>query len=167
MLELDHVWSKMLDEATANASTAGHQDIVDYLRLRSSNDAIRRTGVSWLFDSMIEIASDAMRDRRSLSVERVEPHNFARGNSNMVGSLLEIRQGVRCLSIEAGWARTPTDGIMFNGALAVARISHFGMPRAEQEIRLVRGSDLPHWLAEDGTVVGISVLQGHFDVFLG
>ena len=164
MLELDHVWSKMLDEAAVKASNAGRQDIVDYLRLKATNDAIRKAGVSWLFDTMIEIGSDAQRDRRGLTIERVEPHNFARGNSNMVGSLLEIRQGVRCLSVEAGWARTPSDGIMPGGALAFARISHFGMPRHDHEIRLVHAADLPHWLSEDGSVIETIILQAHFDI---
>lgn len=167
MLELDHVWSKMLDEAAVKASNAGRQDIVDYLRLKATNDAIRQVGVSWLFDTMIMNASDTLRDRRSITIERVEPHNFARGNSNMVGSLLEIRQGVRCLSVEAGWARTPSDGIMLNGALAFARISHFGMPKLAAEIRLIHGDSLPQWVAEDESIVQSSEISRHFEIFLG
>ncbi|MFT3743927.1 MAG: hypothetical protein QM785_06485 [Pyrinomonadaceae bacterium] len=167
MLELDHVWSKMIDEAAFKASNAGRQDIVDYLRLRATNDAIRKAGVSWLFDTVIEIASEASRHRRGIIIEREEPHNFARGNSNMVGSLLEIRQGVRCLSVEAGWARTPSDGIMLKGSLAFARFSHFGMPKFTAEIRLIHGDDLPKWLHDDGSTVETSAISGHLEIFLG
>ena len=53
MLELDQVWSKMLDEAAFNASESGRHDVVDYLRLRATNDAIRRAGVKWLFDTVV------------------------------------------------------------------------------------------------------------------
>ena len=167
MLELDHVWSKMLDEAAFKASNAGRQDIVDYLRLKATNDAIRKAGVSWLFDTVIEIASNALRDRRNITIEREEPHNFARGNSNMVGSLLEIRQGVRCLSVEAGWVRTPSDGIMLSGALAFARISHFGLPKFGSEIRLVQGDSLPQWLGEDDSIIESIEISRHFEIFLG
>jgi len=103
---------------------------------------------------------------RGLTFERVEPHNFARGSSNMVGSLLEIRLGVRCLSVEAGWARTPSDGIMRHGALAFARITHFGMPKQDSEFRLVHAETLPYWLANDDSVIDSSHLSGHFDTFI-
>ncbi len=162
MLELDHVWSKMLDEAAVNASKDGRHAAAEYLRLRATNDAIRRAGVNWLFDTMIEIAATQPR----LTIEREEPHNFAVGNSNMAGSYLEIRLGVRCLMLEAGWARTPKDGIMRNGALAFARITHFGMPTSGAEIRLVHGETLPHWLSGDDTTVDSQELRRHFDIFL-
>jgi hypothetical protein len=167
MTELDQVWSKMLDEATIHAGRSGRQDIVDYLRLKATNDAIRNVGVGWLFDSMIEIAGHASGVRRGITIERVEPHNFARGSSNMVGSLLEIRLGVRCLSVEAGWARTPSDGIMRHGALAFARITHFGMPKQDSEFRLVHAETLPHWLADDDSIIDSDHLSGHFDTFIG
>ncbi len=166
MLELDHVWSKMIDEASFKASNAGRQDIIDYLRLRATNDAIRKAGVSWLFETVVEISSEASRHRSGISIERVEPHKFARGNSNMVGSLIEIRQGVRCLSVEAGWVRTPSDGIMVNGALAVARIFHFGMPKYTAEFKLIHGDELPQWLHDDGSFVDASAIIRHVEIFL-
>src|SRR5437879_2741967 len=118
MTELDRIWSQMLSGNAAKAGDSGRQHVAEYLRLRATNDAIRAAGVGWLFDTMIEIAGRAMRDRFGIIIEREDPHSFTRGSSNMVGSLLEIRQGVRCLTVEAGWARTPRDGIMQKGALA-------------------------------------------------
>jgi hypothetical protein len=167
MTELDQLWSQMLDKTAAKAADADRNHVAEYLRLRATNDAIRRIGVAWLFDTIIEIAGRAMCDRFGITIEREEPHSFARGSSNMVGSLIEVRQGVRCLTVEAGWARTPSDGIMQKGALAFGRITHFGLPREAAEIRLVHAESLPSWLREEGTVVDSSELRRHFDVFLG
>jgi len=166
MTELDQVWSEMLDQAAAQAVSSGQQDIADYLRLKATNDAIRSTGVRWLLDVFIEIASHESRRYQTLTIEREEPHNFARGNSNMVGTLIAIRHGVRCLTIEAGWARTPSDGIMHNRALAVARVSHFGLPHKNAEFRLVHGKTLPKWLDDNEAIVESPALRRHLDILL-
>src|SRR4051812_13942443 len=115
MTELDQVWSQMLDSATRKTQGSGQHDVAEYLRLKATNDAIRTTGCSWLFNTLIEIAASRT-SSRNIMIERHEPHNFAHGSSNMVGSRLSVSQGVRCLSLEAGWARTPSDGIMLRGA---------------------------------------------------
>ena len=53
MNELDEIWSQMLEAAIAGSEAAGHGDVAEYLRLKATNDAIRRRSVAWLFDSMI------------------------------------------------------------------------------------------------------------------
>lgn len=166
MTELDQMWSQMLAGAEQKASVSGLEHLADYLRLKATNDAIREVGVRWLFDSMTEIASDAMRDHKNLSVVRESPYSFARGASNMVGSCLIFRQGVRGLTLEAGWARTPSDGVMRQAALAFARLTHFGMPRETSEYRLVRAEPLPLWSDEDGQAVDTAELRRHFELFL-
>ena len=171
MNELDEIWSQMLEAAIAGSEAAGHADVAEYLRLKATNDAIRRRSVAWLFDSMIEIVAEADPEFVRFSVERVEPHNFAFRGANMAGSLLRIRQGVRCLTLEAGWTRTPSDGFMRGGALAQARITHFGMPREDRDLMLVRGTDLPEWYEAEkkGTadVFGSADLRRHFAIFTG
>ena len=167
MTELDHVWSQMLDDAATKASDSGRQHVAEYLRLKATNDAIRGAGVGWLFDTMVEIAGQAVRDRINLTVEREEPHTFVRGSSNMVGSLIRVRQVVRCLTLQAGWARTPTDGIMQKGALAYARITHFGMRQAGAEFRLVHAETWPRWLNDDNAEVDSAELRRHFELLLG
>ena len=167
MNELDQMWSQMLSDTADRAEAAGNRPVVDYLRLKAANDAIRTVCVGWLFDTVLEMAGRAVRDKIPVIMEREEPHNFARGASNMVGSLLNIRHGVRCLSVEAGWTRTPSDGIMQKGALAFARIDHFGMPKLGVEIHLIHGETLPKWLAEDGSVIDVGAIERHFDLFLG
>jgi hypothetical protein len=166
MTELDQVWSQMLAEAGVKADEQGHRHIVEYLRLRATNDAIRSRGVAWLIDAFIEIATDAQRDSPNISIERVEPHSFAHGNSTMVGTQLVVRHGVRCLTLEAGWARIPSHGIMRNGALAVANIVHFGLPKAGAAISLVHGDDLPQWIDGDKKVFEAAELRRHIDVLL-
>jgi hypothetical protein len=166
MAELDQVWSQMLAQAESGATAAGRRDIADYLRLRATNDAIRRAGVGWLLDTFIEIATTPRGLAIQPAVDREEPHRFERGSSHMVGTRLNIRHGVRCLSIEAGWARTPSDGIMARGSLAFARITHFGMPRSAAEIRLVHRDTLPAWITDDGSVIDSAELERHFELLL-
>ncbi len=166
MTELDAVWQKMLLETADGAAVSGRDEVADYLRLRSSNDAIRRAGVEWLFTSLIDLASPAMRDYKNLTIDRHEPHNFRWGNSNMVGSRLEIRLGVRCLTAEAGWVRTPSDGIMMKGALAFARLLHFGFPGATEEFRLFHDESLPTWQSEENFSITSDDLAKHFRLLL-
>ena len=171
MTELDHLWSQLLESATVKALDSGRSDLVEYLRLKAANDAIRAAGVTWLFDSLIEIASETTHHGHAISIDRKEPHNHRRGNSNMVGSLVQLRLGVRCLMLEAGWTRTPADGIMRGGMLAAARISHFGMTKKNADLSLAYAGDLPIWHIEDEDgkrrPFRICDLQEHFDIFLG
>lgn len=162
MTELDRVWSKMLEDAGTRASG----DVAEYLRLKATNDAIRTAGVGWLFDTMIEIGGREMRARPHLNIEIVEPHSFKHGNSNMVGRLATFRLGVRCLTVEAGWARTPLDGIMRNGSLAVARISHFGQPKHNAEFRFIRRDPLPAWIGPDDEDANSRLFETHFSILL-
>jgi hypothetical protein len=166
MTELDQVWSQMLADASENAAASGRHAVADYLRLKATNNAIRTAGVKWLFDVFIEIAGQAVRHNAALTIEREEPHSFADGNSTMVGSRLLIRHGVRCLNVEAGWTRSPRDGVMRGGALALARVSHFGMPRFTEELRLLHGDSLPAWTSPDGPV-GEQTFRRHFELFFG
>ncbi|MBK8465474.1 MAG: hypothetical protein IPL32_06550 [Chloracidobacterium sp.] len=166
MTELDQVWSQMLGDAAAKAFASGQRDIADYLRLKAANDAVRSAGVGWLTDTVVEIAGQELREHKTLAIEREEPHDFAHGNSNMIGTLLTIRYGVRCLTVEAGWTRTPRDGIMLNGALAYARFTHFGMPKMSAELRLVHGETLPNWIDNGEAVTDTHALKRHLDILL-
>lgn len=150
MLELDQVWSKLLADASSTASQAGRADVVEYLKLRASKDKIRASGVDWLLAATIESAYSPDYLQHKLKVEREEPHSFREGNSNMVGVRLDVQYGVRCFSVEAGWVRTPADGIMRGGALAAARLSHFGIPANTINLRLVHTEALLHWLDDSG-----------------
>jgi hypothetical protein len=165
MTELDQVWSQMIGDAYADAVSAGRHDVAEYLRLKATNNAIRSAGVKWLFDAFIELAGKAVRRHSALTMEREEPHSFSQGNSTMVGSCLSIRHGVRCLTVEAGWTRTPRDGIMLGGALAAARVLHFGLPRHTEDFRLVHGDGLPVWTSDAGPVSS-ETLERHFELFI-
>jgi hypothetical protein len=166
MDELDLVWSQMLTDAGQNAAAAGRHAVAEYLRLKVTNDAIRSRGVAWLIDAFVEAAAAEQAAYPNLKITREEPHRFDRGQARMVGSLLEIRHGVRCLTVAAGWARTPADGIMRGGALAIAHIRHFGIAKANEEVRLVHGDDLPQWLDERDQTVGRDTARRHIDLFL-
>jgi hypothetical protein len=145
MLELDAKWAELIAAAERRAVSEGRSGVVEFLRLKARNDAIRSEASSWLFASFAEAAADAQRHFPHISIERIEPHRFAIGNATMTGAKLEIRLGVRCLTVEAGWVRTPADGIMIGGAFAAARVGHFGLPRECEMLHLLYRDDLPKW----------------------
>jgi len=171
MNELEQIWTQKLSEARVKAQTAGREDVADYLALRATNDMIRQTSVKWLFESLLEITAEANRNGANIQIETENQHRFQYGNSSLAGSLARFRQGVRCLILEAGWTRTPADGFMRGGALAVARVTHFGLSKHNAELFLVSEKDLPGWFAVDksGTreLFDAKNLQRHFQVFLG
>jgi hypothetical protein len=171
MHELDEVWENMISEAIVRAKSSGNSDAADYLMLKASNDAARAASVKWLFDAAREIAAEINRRHAAISIENEHPYRFALGNATLVGSLVRFRQGVRCLTVEAGWTRAPGDGFMRGGALAAARISHFGMAKQNSELILLRQDNAPHWFAveRDGkrSLFDSRNLQKHFQIFLG
>ncbi len=166
MNELDEAWSEMLAGAIANAKSSGREDVAEYLALKQSNDAIRQTGVDWLFSAFIEIASEAGRDKPHLIIEREEPHEFKFNHATMAGSLVRVRFGVRCVTVEAGWTRTPAHGFMRGGALAAARIIHFGRPKADIELTLVRKDEFPGWYSPGGGGFDSQNLREHLGILL-
>ena len=156
MNELDEMWSQKLSEAIENAKASGRHDVADYLSLKATNDAVRQTGVKWLFDAVIETAAEANRGSGSISIETTEVHNFAHRSANIVGSMVRLHYGVRCLTVEAGWTRTPSDGFMRGGALAFGRLVHKGMPKANAEIALTLAEETPVWkVISDDKAAGI------------
>ena len=171
MNELDEIWSKMLSQALENARVSGRHDVADYLNLKATNDAIRQASVKWLFDTLIEIAGNVNRSNTAVSIERTEIHNFAHRGANIVGSMIRLRLGVRCLTVEAGWTRTPTDGFMRGGALAFAKISHLGMPNVNAEIALTVSGETPVWhvLIEEKAAGAFrsKSLRRHFEILTG
>lgn len=171
MNELDEVWAQMTKQAIEDARGAGREDVAEYLTLKAGNDFVRSMSVKWLFDSLQEIAGRYNRQRAGVLIENESPYSFAFNRANMVGSRLNLRQGVRCLSLEAGWTRTPTDGFMRGGALAAARVTHFGISQANEDLILLKKDDFPQWFAVDRTggknLFDSRNLQKHFELFTG
>lgn len=169
MNEFERQWSELLKNATKLAAETGRDDIAEYLSLRASNDTIRKTGIEWIFEMLTAFVAKADQNGYSLKAEREEPYSFRLGSSNLTGSVLRIRQGVRCLSVEAGWTRAPGDGIMRGGALAAGKISHFGIPKANMEIYLVRSGDAYIWNFQTRNDLrgyfGSEHLAAHFRLF--
>ncbi len=161
----------MMEKAIANAQATGRSDVAEYLALKATNDSIRSIGCQWIFDSFLELSEEVNRRGIRLDIENENPHRFAVGNSTMVGSLLRFKQGVRNLTVEAGWTRTPNDGFMRGGALAMARILHFGMSKSNAELLLIGSqTKTPQWVSvnKDGNRIGFDSehLRQHFMIFL-
>lgn len=161
----------MLQDAIHKARRAGRADIAEYLMLKAGNDAIRATSCRWLFESFTELSDEVNRRGIRLRVENQNPHRFSVGHSTMVGSLLSFHHGLRNLTVEAGWTRTPQDGFIRGGGLAIARITHFGMSKHNAELLLVRSAEnVPQWFSvtKDGkrNLISSNNLREHFNLFL-
>ena len=171
MNELEQVWTRKLNEARVKAENSGRADVAEYLALRATNDMIRQTSVEWLLDSLSEIASDANRSGANVRIETENAHRFQFGNASLAGSLCRLHQGVRCLSVEAGWTRSPADGFIRGGALAAALVSHFGMSKHDAELVLVSEKNAPSWFSVGKSgkreLFDARNLQGHFQIFTG
>jgi hypothetical protein len=168
---LDEAWDLALTEAKERARAEGRADIAGYLDLRRRNDLLRRTAIDWLLNEVVALAGQANRAGAGIQIEQKEPHKFSRRNATMVGRLVTLRRGVRELTIECGWPRTPRDGIVRGGGLACANIKHFGRRRANSELLLTPLSkEKPRWLVADDetdrTVFAEETLRSHFVAFL-
>jgi hypothetical protein len=145
--ELDEAWAVLLAEAQQKARLAGRKDIAEYLSLRNSNDLLREAGIEWLLTSFTTLAGEANRIGSSLQISNEEGYRFRTGSSTMVGKRLTLANGVRTLFIEAGWPRTPRDGVVRGGGLACGNVRHLGIRDASEEILLVKSqSGVPHWV---------------------
>jgi hypothetical protein len=146
MGELDEAWAAALSEAERRARLAGRKDVAEYLSLKNSNDLLRQAGVDWLLAEFTTLAGEANRAGGSIQISKQEGHRFATGSSTMVGHLLTFTNGVRTLYVEAGWPRTPRDGVVRGGGLASANIRHLGIKSANEELVLVKSSTgAPTW----------------------
>jgi hypothetical protein len=155
--ELDEAWALALAEAEARARAAGRTDISEYLALRSSNDLIRKTASKWLLEMFATAAGEANRAGASIQVSTDSAHRFKVGNASMVGSRLNLGNGVRMLLVEVGWPRVPSDGFIRGGGLACGHIKHIGMKPANEDLRLVLSSNgTPSWvvLGKHGSLTG-------------
>ena len=171
MSELDEAWAQALAEAEDRARASGRADLSEYLSLRNSNDLIRTIGRAWLLDTFAALAADANARGAAIEIRRDDGHRFKVGNSSMVGSSVSLKKGVRMLLVEAGWPRTPRDGFIRGGGLALANILHKGFKSANQQLRLLLNPDgSPGWVVEnkiDGhTPIHETDLRNHIAIFL-
>ena len=150
MSELDEAWASALSEAETRARMEGHVDLAAYLSLRNANDLLRSTGIRWLIETFETLAAEANRHGASLQITRDDKHRFQIGNATMVGRLLTLTSGVRQLFIEAGWPRTPRDGVVRGGGLARGNIRHLGIKSANDALLLVSSpKGVPRWIITD------------------
>lgn len=171
MSGLDEILREDIKTTIEQARENNRFSIAEYLTLRESNDAIREESVRWLFETVLELVFAFNRHGAGIKLTQTEKHSFKLGSSNMRGSLVKLEKGVRCLAVEAGWTRTPSDGFMRGGALACARISHFGLPKMTEELVLLKYEDAPQWFAVAGEKNRVSFnvqsFRKHFEAFLG
>jgi hypothetical protein len=167
MSELDEAWAAALSEAERRARQAGRKDIADYLSLKNSNDLLRKAGVDWLLAEFTSAAADANRTGASIQITRQQGHRFKIGASTMVGHLVTFTNGVRTLYVEAGWPRTPRDGVVHGGGLACANIRHLGIRNANEELLLMKSdAGRPTWKSHKHRSLHESHMRHHIAILL-
>ena len=171
MNELEENWADFMREANSRARGA-NSGVADYLRLRETNDAARRIGIEWLLGAFLQVAAEANRRGMGIAVEKKEPHSFPVGAATMQGSLVRLKIGIRSVAVEAGYPQTPQDGFVRGGGLACARISHFGLAKANEELMLIRSEQTPPvwYVVEENNFrqqFHIPQLKHHFETFVG
>lgn len=168
---LDEVWEELIAEAARNPQVIVRDGLADFLAVKTANDAIRAAAIGRLLQTMSGAAEHANRKGLGIAIETAENHRFKMDKMTLAGSLLRFRLGVRCLTVEAGWTRTPADGFMRGNALAVARLTHFGIAKANAELHLLKLDDEPQWytVGRDHLRMpfGVEDLIAHLQVFLG
>ena len=170
MGELDEAWAAALSEAEHRARLAGRKDVAEYLSLRNSNDLLRQAGVDWLIARFTTLAGDANRAGASIQISKKDGHRFPIGTATMVGHLLTLTSGVRVLSIEAGWPRTPRDGFVRGGGLACANIRHMGIKSVSDELLLSKSTTgAPAWKSQlkKRPAIHESDLRRHIGILIG
>lgn len=170
MNELNDIWEQMLENAITKAEVSGKSDVAEYLKLKATNDAIRSHSSKWLFETTLEIAHLLMKKGINIKIEQENPHRFEMNKATVVGSLLRFQYGLRCLTFEIGWTRTPGDGFMRGNALAFGKISHFGMSKKNSELHLAKINDIPKWFLvadEKRETLLLEHLHEHFRHLLG
>ena len=171
MEELDAVWEEMLAAAARRPAAARPSIVNDFIELKTTNDHLRQTAIDWLFETARAIAEHANLKNARVAIETADAHRFAYQNATLSGPVVRFRQGVRCLSLEAGWTRAPGDGFMRGNALAVARLAHFGMSKRNADLLLVKFENEPRWFVAGADRERISFeiedLIEHFRIFLG
>jgi len=162
LTELEDAWEQALADAKQRARVAGRTDIEDYLDLRRQNDLRRRTATAWLMNNLTTLAGDANRRGAAIQIETQPEHRFMLGHATMVGNKLTLRCGVRALTVESGWPRTPRDGFIRGGGLARANLKHFGRQESDAELLLARSSQgAPQWLVIEKSGARISLTENH------
>jgi hypothetical protein len=171
MEELNEVWEQLIAEAGKNPQNIERPELAAFIAVKSANDAVRETSVAWLLDSMRTAAEHANRKNAGIALEADDAHRFSLGVMQLGGRLLRFKHGIRSMTVEAGWTRTPADGFMRGNALAVARISHFGLAKHDAELHLVKFEDRPQWftITKLGLRVSFEIedIIRHFQIFLG
>ena len=168
MSELDEAWAAAFSEAERKARLAGRGEVAEYLALKNSNDLLRKAGVDWLLTEFTVLAGEANRAGARIQIAKQEGHRFRTGSSTMVGHLLTLTNGVRTLYVEAGWPRTPRDGVVRGGGLAAANIRHLGIKRANEELLLARASSGgPSWKSiEKNYLLAEADIRRHLSLLL-
>jgi len=162
MSELDEAWAAALAEAEQKARMSGRRDLVEYLSLKNSNDLLRKAGADWLISTFKALAGEANRRGGVIQMSSLDAHRFRVGTSTMVGMLLTLTNGVRTLFIEAGWPRTPRDGIVRGGGLACGNIRHLGIKSASEELLLQKTNNgIPRWTATRKAGIRYDLHESH------
>ena len=168
MITSEEFWHRLLDEEIARGTVTAEGVFEDYLAVRGANNEIRDSATEWLFRSFDELAERLRLQAFECSVERSDESQFNFLGATLTGPAIFFSHGVKRLSCEVGSIKAPGHGIIKGGGVAVARISHFGMPEKEQFLRLSVGEGSARWTVESERLRQFDAydLMAHFRILI-
>lgn len=144
MDEFEQKWLEMLEKAKERAQREENLTLLEYFELKSANEKLRLEASKALLEMFFYAARSKSLEGFNLKFNTKSGHQFEMRQARLTGFCLDISFGIRKLTIEIGWTRTPKDGFMRQGALAYSRISHFGRPEHNKELLLLNRNE-PRW----------------------
>lgn len=168
MTTSEEFWLKLLDEQIALGNVSADGVFQDYLTVRGVNNEMRGNATEWLFKSFEYTALRLTSDGFALSPDCAELSSFSFSGATLSGPSIAFPFGVRKLTCEVGSIKAPGDGIIKGGGIAIARISHFGMPEKEQFLRLVIGEETARWVVDSDRSRSFDLYDviGHFRILI-
>jgi len=168
MTTSEQFWSRLLDEEIARGNVSAEGVFQEYLSVRGANNNIRNEAAEWLFGSFVKFTQRLVSDGFQISVERNEESQFAFHWATLSGPSIVVSNGLRKLSCEVGSIKAPGHGIIKGGGIAIARLSHFGIPEKDQILRLIAGEETARWVVDGSRTRELDAydLVRHFKILL-
>jgi hypothetical protein len=148
MTASDEFWLKLLDQEIARGTVSAEGVFQDYLAVRGANNDIRNNAAEWLFETVLQFSEKLNANGFEIITERNAESQFVFHWATLTGPSMFFSNGIRRLSCEVGSIKAPGHGIIKGGGIAIARLSHFGIPEKDQILRLVAGEETARWVVD-------------------
>jgi len=168
MTTSDDFWLKLLDQEIERGTVSAEGVFQDYLSVRGANNSIRKHAAEWVFSSFLKFSEKLTSNGFQIVMEEKTESQFVFEGATLTGPSMVFTSGVRNLSCEVGSIKAPGHGIIKGGGIAIARLSHFGIPERNQILRLIVGEETGRWVVDGGPPRQFDAydIVGHFKILV-